>query len=454
LHIGAGSGIFSLSGPARHHAGGWPKSPFHLAPAEIHMAKHNAVYAQSGGVTPVINISAYGVITAAREADFIGEIYAGLDGINGVLDEKLVDIGREPRPNIEALRHTPGGAFGSARKKLQDLDKDRASFDRIVDVFRAHDVRYFFYDGGNDSMDTVAKLSACAVDLNYPLQVIGIPKTIDNDLPVTDNCLGFGSVAKYNMISMMEASLDTESMKRDSTRVFVLETMGRHAGWIAASTGLASRNETEGPHLILLPEVPLDKHAFLTAMESVVSRFGYCAITVSEGTVDREGYFLSEQGTTDSFGHAQLGGAGIFIQEFVKHETKLKVHGAVLDYCQRSARHLASRVDAEQAFACGMKAVELAGHGRSGVMVTIVRESEEPYRWSLSHTDASNIANAEKRLPSEYIREDGFHITEGFRTYCRPLIQGEDYPPFGNGLPLYQRLEKHLVPSRLAPIGR
>jgi len=413
------------------------------------MAKHNAVYAQSGGVTAVINISAYGVISAARESDLIGTLYAGFDGINGMLDERLIDLDAEPEENIQALRHTPGGAFGSARKKLQDLDKDRASFERIIDVFRAHDVRYFFYDGGNDSMDTVAKLSSCAVDLNYPLQVIGIPKTIDNDLPITDNSLGFGSVAKYNMISMMEASLDTESMKRDSTKVFVLECMGRNAGWIAAATGLASRSEEDGPHLILMPEVPLERHNFMDAVDTSVKKFGYCAITVSEGAKDRDGYFLSDRGGQDAFGHVQLGGAGSYVQEFIKHETKLKTHGAVLDYCQRSARHLASKTDVEQALACGAKAIELAKHGHSGVMVTIVREQDHPYRWSLSHTEASNIANMEKTIPSEYIREDGFHITEGFRTYCAPLVEGEDYPPFHNGLPEYRRLRKNLIPQKL-----
>ena len=413
------------------------------------MAKRNAVYAQSGGVTSVINASAYGLIKAAQASGAIDAVYCGHNGINGVLEEQLIDVSREAPEAIEALRHTPAGAFGSCRLKLRDVEKNRAQFQRIVDVFAAHDVHYFFYNGGNDSMDTVAKLSTFAKDQGYGLQVIGVPKTIDNDLPITDNCPGFGSVAKYNTISMMEGSMDTESMHKDSTKVFVLETMGRHAGWMAAATGLASRDERDGPHLILLPEVPFDKARFLQAVEGHVSRIGYCTITVSEGTQDAEGNFLSEGGTKDAFGHAQLGGAGQVIQDMVKGDLGLKVHGAVLDYCQRSGRHVSSKVDVEQAIACGREAVALAEQGLSGMMVTIVRESDSPYRWSLGHTDASNIANQEKMLPGEYIREDGFHITDGFRTYCQPLIQGEDYPPYQDGLPTYRRLAKHLVPARL-----
>jgi 6-phosphofructokinase 1 len=414
------------------------------------MAKRNAVYAQSGGVTSVINASAYGLLRAARASDAIGAVYAGLDGINGVLDEALIDLAQEEPAALEALRHTPAGAFGSCRRKLKDLDKDRAEFQRMLDVLAAHDVGFFFYNGGNDSMDTVDKLDRFARQQNYPLQVLGIPKTIDNDLPSTDCCPGFGSVAKYNAISMLEGALDTEAMCRDSTKVFVLETMGRHAGWIAASTGLASRGERDGPHLILLPEVPFDQAKFLGAVEATVRKQGFCAVTVSEGAQDAQGKFLSEAGGQDAFGHTQLGGAGVFVQELVKAELKLKVHGAVLDYCQRSGRHIASAVDVAQAIACGAHAVKLAGEGRTGQMVTIQRDGEEPYRWSVGHTAAAAIANQEKRLPREYIREDGYHIAEGFRRYCLPLIQGEDYPPYENGLPAYRRLKKALLPRKLA----
>jgi 6-phosphofructokinase 1 len=413
------------------------------------MSKRNAVYAQSGGVTSVINASAYGLIKAAQAASFIESVYAGLDGINGVIDENLIDLAQESPATIEALRHTPGGAFGSCRRKLQDAEKNRAVFERILKVLDAHDVRYFFYNGGNDSMDAVAKLAAFAKSSGYPLQVIGIPKTVDNDLPITDNCPGFGSVAKYNAVSALEASLDLASMSKDSTKVFVLEAMGRHAGWIAAATGLAARDPAVGPQIILLPEVPFEPERFLKEVSATVSRIGYCSITVSEGLQDKEGRFVSETGTKDAFGHSQLGGAGQYIQDLVKRELKLKHHGAILDYCQRSARHLASATDVEQAVACGAKAAELAEKGLSGVMVTIRRESQTPYRWGLEHTDASNIANQEKKLPKDHIRDDGFHVTDKFRAYCEPLIRGEDYPPYRDGLPAYARLKKALVPKKL-----
>ena len=415
------------------------------------MAKYNAVYAQSGGVTSVINASAYGLIKAAKSSGLVDSIYAGMDGINGVIDENLIDLGQESAETIEALRYTPGGAFGSCRRKLQDLEKNRAEFERILKVLDAHNVRYFFYNGGNDSMDAVAKLARFAKNAGSPLQVIGIPKTVDNDLPITDNSPGFGSVAKYNAVSAMEASLDLASMSKDSTKVFVLEAMGRHAGWIAAATGLASRDPAVGPQVILLPEVAFDPERFLKAVSASVAKLGYCAVTVSEGLQDKDGKFVAEGGTKDAFGHAQLGGAGQYIQELVKRELKLKHHGAILDYCQRSARHLASATDVEQAVACGQKAMELAGKGLSGVMVTIKRESDSPYRWGLEHTDASNIANQEKTVPKDHIREDGLHITDKFRTYCEPLIGGEDYPPYRNGLPTYVRLKKALVAKKAGP---
>ena len=413
------------------------------------MSKRNAVYAQSGGVTAVINASAHGWAMAAREAGFIGEIYAGLNGINGILEETLIDLGAQPPGAVEALREMPAGAFGSCRRKLKDMEKDAHLFQRIIEVLDAHDIGYFFYNGGNDSMDTVDKLSKYAADKGYDLRVLGIPKTVDNDLPVTDNSPGFGSVAKYNAISMLEGSRDLESMARDSTKVFVMETMGRHAGWIAAATALATREERDGPHLILLPEVAFDQARFMAAVERTVERHGFCSVTVSEGAQDAQGRFLSESGEKDAFGHAQLGGAGVHIQEMVKRELKLKVHGAVPDYCQRSARHIAAGVDVEQAIACGAEAVRLAGEGLSGQMVTIVRESDDPYRWSLSHTEASNIANKEKKMPPEFIREDGYHVTDAFRRYCLPLIQGEDYPPYTAGLPQYPRMERILAAKKL-----
>jgi ATP-dependent phosphofructokinase / diphosphate-dependent phosphofructokinase len=411
----------------------------------------NVIYAQSGGVTSVINASAFGVIQALQVGKGLRALYAGWDGINGVLDENLIDLSQEAPETLEALRYTPAGAFGSCRKKLQDLEKHQAEFMRIVQVCEAHDVGTFLYNGGNDSMDTVAKLAIFAKKQGYPLRVIGIPKTIDNDLPITDNSPGFGSVAKYNAVSMMEASLDTASMQHDSTKVFVLETMGRNAGWIAASTGLAARSQAEGPHLILLPEVRFKPNVFLQAVARSVSEHGFCAITVSEGLLNEDGEFVSEIGGKDAFGHTQLGGVGQYIQELIKREAKLKVHGAVLDYCQRSARHLASATDVSQAIACGEHAVALADQGISGAMVTIQRTSDKPYHWALGHTEASNIANQEKMLHPDMIREDGFHITQKFRDYCLPLIQGEDLPPFIGGLPAYRPLKKVLVPKRMVP---
>ncbi|MDH4121343.1 MAG: 6-phosphofructokinase [Deltaproteobacteria bacterium] len=415
------------------------------------MGKKNAIYAQSGGVTSVINTCAYGVIKAAMASDFIGHIYAGLNGINGVIEEKLIDLSKESPEAIEGLKFMPGGAFGSCRRKLRDLEKDKALFQRILDVCKAHDVEYFFYNGGNDSMDTVKKLSDFAKQNGSSLKVMGVPKTVDNDLPITDASPGFASAAKYLVVSMIEASRDLESMARDSTKVFVLEAMGRHAGWMAAATALAQRDEKDGPHIILLPEVKLDRAKFMAKVKETVDKIGYCAVTVSEGVKNPDGTFLAESGTKDAFGHAQLGGAGQTVQDMIKQDLGLKTHGAIPDYCQRSARHMSSKVDVEQAEACGRKAVELAGQGLNGHMVTIIRTQDAPYKWHLESTDAGNIANTEKVIPKEFIREDGFHMTEAFRKYCQPLIEGESFPEFKNGMPVYHRLKKELVKAKLPP---
>jgi len=413
--------------------------------------KGNAVYAQSGGVTSVINASAYGVIKTAQRSEFIEKIYGGFNGINGILNEQLIDIQMEAPEVIEGLRYTPAGAFGSCRKKLSSLEKNKKEFDRILQVFEAHNIRFFFYNGGNDSMDTALKVSNYAKEKGYELVVIGIPKTVDNDLPITDNCPGFGSVAKYNAISIMEGAFDVASMHKDSTKVFVLETMGRHAGWIAAATGLAHRSPKDGPHIILLPERAFNKDKFYNKIEKTISKIGYCVIAVSEGIKDESGKFLAESGLKDSFGHSQLGGAGNVISQMIKDELKLKVHNALLDYCQRSGRHIASQVDVSQAIACGVKAVKLAEQEYTGKMVTIVRESNDPYQWTTDYTDIENIANVEKLLPDDYISEDGMHITEDFKIYCEPLIVGEDYPPYLNGLPNYVKLEKHLIKKLTDP---
>jgi len=410
----------------------------------------NAFYAQSGGVTAVINASACGVIeTARRHPEEIGKVFAGRNGIIGALTEDLIDTSHESDADIARLRHTPGGAFGSCRFKLKGLDEHRAQYERLIEVFRAHDIGYFFYNGGNDSMDTAWKVSQLSEALGYPLTCIGIPKTVDNDLPHTDSCPGFGSVAKYVATSMREAGLDVASMAATSTKIFVMEVMGRHAGWITAACGLASEAEDEPPHLLLFPEIAFDEAAFLARVEDCVKRFGYCAIAVSEGLHDADGRFLSDMGTRDAFGHSQLGGVGQVVAQLIRDRLGYKYHWALPDYLQRSARHLASKTDVEQAYALGRAAVELALAGRHGVMPGIVRTADSPYAWEIGAAELRDIANVERKMPREFISADGFHITDECRTYLGPLIAGEDTPPSRNGLPDYVRLRNIAVPKHL-----
>ena len=413
--------------------------------------KKNILYAQSGGVTPVINATACGVIeTARKHRDRIGKVFAGKDGIIGILREELIDTSKENKSAIAALRHTPGGAFGSCRYKLKSIEESRREYERLIEVLRAHDVGYFFYNGGGDSADTAHKVSQIGKKLGFEVQCIGVPKTIDNDLPVTDNCPGFGSVAKYVAVSILEASLDVESMASSSTKVFILEVMGRHAGWIAAAAGLAAREEGDPPHVILFPEVPFRQREFLAKVKSAVERHGYCSIVVSEGVRDLNGKFLSDTGTRDAFGHAQLGGVAPVVAGIVREKLGYKYHWAVSDYLQRSARHVASRTDVEQAYAVGAAAVELALEGKSGVMPVIKRLSNDPYRWKIGETTLGRVANREKMMPKSYIAADGFGITAAARRYLAPLIQGEDYPPYGrDGLPKYVRMKKVLLPKKL-----
>jgi ATP-dependent phosphofructokinase / diphosphate-dependent phosphofructokinase len=410
----------------------------------------NAVYAQSGGVTAVINASACGVIeTARRHRAHIGRLYAGRDGIVGILTEDLIDVGAEDRATIRALRQTPAGAFGSARFKLKGLEQNRAEYQRLIEVFRAHDIGYFFYNGGNDSMDTAHKVAQIGTQLGYPIACIGVPKTVDNDLPFTDCCPGFGSVAKYIAVSTLEGAMDVASMARTSTKVFVLEVMGRHAGWIAAAGGLAGRRRGEAPHIILFPEIPFERAAFLARVQQCVTDYGYCVIVVSEGARYPDGTFLAEAGTKDAFGHTQLGGVGPVVANMVREAHGYKFHWAVADYLQRAARHIASRVDVEQAYAVGAAAVEFAVQGQHGVMPAIRRLSSKPYRWKIVPVPLEAVANVEKTVPRHFISADGFGITAACRRYLEPLIGGEDYPPYRSGLPAYARLRGKPVRRRL-----
>ena len=415
------------------------------------MAVKNAFYAQSGGVTAVINASAAGVIEAARKNKLkIGKIYAGRNGIIGALTEDLIDTGKESKTAIRALCSTPSGAFGSCRYKLKSLDENRREYERLIEVFKAHNIGYFFYNGGGDSADTCLKVSQIAKKLGYPVQAIHVPKTVDNDLPITDCCPGFGSVAKYIAVSTREASFDVASMSKTSTKVFVLEVMGRHAGWIAAAGGLASDKDCEIPIVILFPEITFNKKKFLAKVKKYVNEFGYCSVVVSEGVKDAKGNFLADQGLRDAFGHAQLGGVAPVVANIVKDGLGLKYHWSVADYLQRSARHVASKTDVDQAYALGKAAVEFAVKGHNAVMPTIKRLSNKPYKWKIGMAQLSKVANVEKMMPSNFITKDGFGITEKCRAYLVPLIKGEDYPSYKDGLPKYVRLKNIAVKKKLS----
>jgi ATP-dependent phosphofructokinase / diphosphate-dependent phosphofructokinase len=414
----------------------------------------NAFYAQSGGVTSVINVSAAAVIETARKyPNVIGRVYAGRNGIIGALTEDLIDTSKEPVAAIHALKHTPAGAFGSCRYKLKSLEQNRREYERLIEVFKAHDIGYFFYNGGGDSADTCLKISQLSQSMGYPLVAVHVPKTVDNDLPITDCSPGFGSVAKYVAVSMREAGLDVASMAKTSTKVFVFEVMGRHAGWIAAATGLAQSKSMPAPQIILFPEITFDPKAFIKRVDEVVKRDGYCAIGVSEGIRNADGKFVSESGLVDAFGHAQLGGVAPFIADLVKRELKLKYHWAVADYLQRAARHLASKTDVDQTYALGKAAVEYAVKGMNGVMPAIKRKSNKPYKWEIIAAPLTDVANHEKKMPRDFITEDGFHITAKCRAYLQPLIAGEAYPPYEAGLPDYVVLKNVAVKKKLGPFS-
>lgn len=415
------------------------------------MVKANAFYAQSGGVTAVINATACGVLqTAAEHKDIIGKVLVGANGIVGALNEELIDASKESKRAIAGLRTTPGGAFGSCRYKLKPYAEDPREYHRLIEVFKAHNIRYFFYNGGGDSQDTANKVSQLGARVGFPLQCIGVPKTVDNDLPITDCCPGFGSVAKYVAVSTKEAALDIESMCATSTKVFVLEVMGRHAGWIAAAGALAREQAGDPPHIILLPEVPFNQQQFLRRVKATVAEKGFCVVVVSEGVRLANGKFVGESGASkDAFGHAQLGGVAPVIANMVTAKLGFKNHWAVADYLQRSARHVASATDVEQAYALGCAAVKLAVAGKTAVMPTIVRTNDSPYRWKIGEAKLSKVANVERFMPKSYITKDGFDITARAMRYLRPLIAGEDYPRYKNGVPEYVRLKQQRVAKKL-----
>lgn len=413
-------------------------------------AKKNIFYAQSGGVTAVINASACGVIEAARKhKDKIGKVYAGLNGILGALNEELIDTTKESAKNIAALKHTPGGAFGSCRYKLKSLHENEKEYRRLIEVFQAHNIGYFFYNGGNDSQDTAQKVYEMSCEMGYPMVCIGIPKTVDNDLVETDNCPGFASAAKYVATSIREGTFDVKSMSATSTNVFIMEVMGRNAGWLAAAAGLSAEKDSDGPHIILLPEIPYDEVKFLKRVTECVKKYGHCSIVVSEGIKNAQGNLLAESSNVDAFGHHQLGGVGHIISDTITRNLSLKCHFAVCDYLQRSARHLASQTDVDQAYALGEAAVKAALKNKTGIMLTIDRVRSKPYRWAVGEVALSKVANREKKMPANFISKDGYHITQKCRDYFLPLLQGEAYPPYKNGLPDYVQLKNVLTPKKL-----
>jgi 6-phosphofructokinase 1 len=415
------------------------------------MAPRNAFYAQSGGVSAVINASACGVLqTARRYSEVIGKVYAGRNGIVGALTEDLIDTSLESEAAIAALKHTPGAAFGSCRYKLQSMHERGAEYERLIDVFRAYDIGFFFYNGGGDSQDTAYKVSQIGAGQVYPITGIGIPKTVDNDLPLTDCSPGFGSMAKYIATSLREAAFDVAAMSHTSTKVFALEVMGRHAGWTTAACALAAEKEGDAPHVLLLPEVAFDEERFLAKVERALERYDQCVIGVSEGVRRPDGEFLAASGVEDAFGHTQLGGVAPVITNLITAKLGCKCHWAVPDYLQRSARHIASGTDVEQAYAVGRAAVEFAIAGKSAVMPAIRRLSDSPYHWDIVEAPLSEVANQERLLPDAFISADGFGITEAARRYLAPLIVGEAYPPYKDGLPDYVKLRNAAAPKRLA----
>ena len=412
--------------------------------------KKNIFYAQSGGVTPVINATAAGLIDyLSKNRSLFGKLFIGKNGIAGALNEELIDISQESISELKKLIHTPGGAFGSCRIKLKDPIKNKREFQRILEVFEAHGIGYFFYNGGGDSQDTTLKISKYCKEHGYNITCIGLPKTIDNDLPITDNCPGFGSVAKYIAISTYEASLDVASMANSSTKVFLLEVMGRHAGWLAASAGIIKDEKSMPPHLILFPEIVFDEKKFLLKVKTTVKQYGFCVVVASEGIKNKNNKFVAASSTVDSFGHAHLGGVAPKLANIITTKLSYKVHWAVSDYLQRAARHIGSSVDVKQAYMVGYKALEYAKNGINGVMLTIKSKKTKNYQWEIKYSKLENVANVEKVLPKSFISKDGFSITKSCKNYIKNLISGEDYPPYKNGIPMYAKLKHTLTKKKL-----
>lgn len=418
--------------------------------------KHNLFYAQSGGMTAVINATAAGVMQAAHDARAeIGRVYAGCNGILGALREELVDLSAETAATRRALRQTPGGAFGSSRYALGTPDSQPANYARLIDVFRAHDIRWFLYNGGGGSAGTSAHVAEAARRAGYPLGVIHLPKTVDNDMAGTDFSPGFGSVAKYTAVGVQEAALDVASMCATSTQVFVMEVMGRHAGWIAAAAALAQAPDGSGaPHILLLPEVPFDAARFLAAVEATVAREGYCVVVTAEGLAVHNP--APAPAADGEHGKDRLnvhtGRAAPFLADLVSRRLGLRCHFAVSDYLQRSARHIASAVDVEQAFQVGVAAVQMALAGEHRVMAGLRRHGTGAHpRWDIVPVSLAKVAGREVVLPKKFIRRDGFGITPACRAYLLPLIQGEDYPRYQGGLPVAARPRLRRVAPLLPP---
>ena len=413
----------------------------------------NLLVAQSGGPTAVINASIAGVIQQAGKHEHIEEIYGGLNGIFGILNEDIIDLQDEQAKAIAGLKYTPAAALGTCRYKIDFKDKpERAAqeMDRLFQVFQAHNIRFFFYAGGNDSQDTAHKIHEEAIKRGWEMRVIGIPKTIDNDLPHTDHCPGFGSVIKYNGASVMEIAIDVGSMATDDGACCVIEVMGRSAGWIAAGSVLAKRQPDDAPHIVLLPEIPLDEEAFLKRVQQVVDKLKYCVVVVGEGLKNSAGQEIAADDTrVDAFGHPVLAGAAEHLAEVVSHKLNLKSRSVKLGYAQRAASHFASATDVLEAAACGEEAVKAALEGHSGFMVKIVRVQNNPYKWSLGLQPLGEIANVEHLVPRDWISEDGFMPNEKFIEYVRPLIEGEVKFPIEGGLPKYVTLEKSRVEKKL-----